>query len=48
LVDAGVAVLAYDKYGVGESTGAWLTATVDRLASDAGTAVAVLRRHPGG
>ena len=46
LVDAGVAVLSYDKRGVGGSTGAWSTATVDGLGSDAGAAVAVLRRHP--
>ena len=46
LVDAGIAVLAYDKRGVGESTGAWAPAAVDDLAGDAAAAVEVLRRHP--
>jgi pimeloyl-ACP methyl ester carboxylesterase len=47
LVSAGVAILAYDKRGAGQSTGAWATATVDDLASDAAAAVAALRSHPG-
>ncbi|WP_427017424.1 alpha/beta hydrolase family protein [Pseudarthrobacter sp. P1] len=40
---SGVAVLAYDKRGVGSSTGHWESATVDELAADAGAAVASLR-----
>ena len=47
LVGAGVAVLAYDKRGVGRSTGVWSVATVDELAGDAAAAVARLRAHPG-
>ena len=43
LVGAGVAVLVYDKRGVGRSTGAWATATVDELAGDAAAAVSVLQ-----
>ncbi|HJU73996.1 MAG TPA: alpha/beta fold hydrolase [Gemmatimonadaceae bacterium] len=35
LVRRGLAVLAYDKRGVGGSTGDWTTATFDDLASDA-------------
>lgn len=46
LVQAGVAVLAYDKRGVGESTGAWSNATVDELAGDAAAAVACLQAQP--
>ncbi len=45
LVGAGLAVLAYDKRGVGRSTGAWATATVDELAGDAAAAVALLQAH---
>jgi uncharacterized protein len=46
LAGAGVAVLAYDKRGAGQSTGAWPTATVDDLAQDAAAAVAALQAHP--
>jgi hypothetical protein len=46
LASAGVAVLAYDKRGVGKSTGAWATATVDDLAHDAAAGVAALQAHP--
>ena len=46
LAGAGVAVLAYDKRGVGRSTGAWPAATVDELAGDAAAALATLRAHP--
>jgi uncharacterized protein len=42
LAAAGVAVLAYDKRGAGQSAGDWPTATVDDLAGDAAAAVAVL------
>jgi pimeloyl-ACP methyl ester carboxylesterase len=45
LVGVGVAVLAYDKRGVGRSTGAWPAATVDELAEDAAAAVAALQAH---
>ncbi|MEO9138037.1 MAG: alpha/beta hydrolase [Jatrophihabitans sp.] len=46
LVQAGIAVLAYDKRGVGQSTGAWSSATVDALAGDAAAAVACLKAQP--
>ena len=46
LAGAGVAVLAYDKRGVGQSGGDWATATVDDLAADAAAAVAALQAHP--
>jgi pimeloyl-ACP methyl ester carboxylesterase len=46
LVDAGVAVLAYDKRGAGRSSGNWATATVDDLAADAAAAVAALQARP--
>ncbi|QQQ78328.1 alpha/beta hydrolase [Saccharothrix sp. 6-C] len=46
LVDAGIAVLSYDKRGVGESSGDWLDATVDDLASDAAAALDFLRARP--
>lgn len=46
LAGVGVAVLAYDKRGVGKSTGAWPAATVGELAQDAAAAVATLRAHP--
>jgi pimeloyl-ACP methyl ester carboxylesterase len=46
LVNAGVAVLAYDKRGAGRSSGDWATATVDDLAADAAAAVAALQAHP--
>jgi pimeloyl-ACP methyl ester carboxylesterase len=43
LVAAGIAVLSYDKRGVGDSTGNWLDATLDDLATDAIAAVDALR-----
>ena len=46
LVNAGVAVLAYDKRGAGRSSGDWATATVDDLAADAAAAVAALQARP--
>jgi uncharacterized protein len=46
LATEGVAVLAYDKRGVGRSTGAWAAATVGELAQDAAAAVATLQAHP--
>lgn len=42
----GVAVLAYDKRGVGGSTGDWRTATAADLAADALAAVDFLRSKP--
>jgi pimeloyl-ACP methyl ester carboxylesterase len=47
LVSAGVAVLSYDKRGVGGSTGTWAMATVDDLAGDAAAALERLRDQPG-
>ncbi|HUF11507.1 MAG TPA: alpha/beta fold hydrolase [Longimicrobiales bacterium] len=47
---AGYAVLYYDKRGVGESTGAWMTrsyADIDELAGDVVAAVEALRSRPG-
>ncbi|WP_051772847.1 alpha/beta hydrolase family protein [Saccharothrix sp. NRRL B-16314] len=46
LVDAGIAVLSYDKRGVGGSSGDWVDATFDDLASDAGAALDFLRARP--
>jgi dienelactone hydrolase len=51
LVHAGVAVLAYDKRGTGQSTGRYpgespTTAAIDVLAGDAQAAVAFLRTQP--
>jgi len=46
LADAGIAVLSYDKRGVGGSSGDWLDATVDDLASDAAAALDFLRARP--
>ncbi|MFE9749558.1 alpha/beta hydrolase family protein [Saccharothrix saharensis] len=46
LVDAGIAVLSYDKRGVGGSSGDWLDATLDDLASDAAAALDFLRARP--
>lgn len=40
---AGIAVLAYDKRGVGGSTGDWESASLDLLAQDAAAAVRVLQ-----
>ncbi|MFI9815946.1 alpha/beta hydrolase family protein [Saccharothrix variisporea] len=46
LVDAGIAVLSYDKRGVGGSSGDWLDATIDDLAADAAAALDFLRARP--
>jgi pimeloyl-ACP methyl ester carboxylesterase len=46
LVDAGIAVLSYDKRGVGGSSGDWHDAAFDELARDAAAALAFLRAHP--
>ncbi|HEX9608222.1 MAG TPA: alpha/beta fold hydrolase, partial [Gemmatimonadaceae bacterium] len=43
LIRHGIAVLGYDKRGVGESTGDWNTATFEDLASDAVAAVGYLK-----
>jgi hypothetical protein len=42
----GIAVLAYDKRGVGGSGGDWEQASLDLLADDAAAAVAALRARP--
>jgi hypothetical protein len=47
LVDAGMAVLSYDKRGVGESSGDWRDAAIDDLAADAAAALGFLRAQPG-
>lgn len=47
LARAGLAVLAFDKRGNGESTGDYLTASFDSLAADAAAAVLFLSRQPG-
>lgn len=47
LLDAGIAVLSYDKRGVGASTGDWRDATIDDLAADASAALDFLRTQPG-
>jgi pimeloyl-ACP methyl ester carboxylesterase len=47
LVDAGLAVLSYDKRGVGGSSGEWRDATLDDLAADAVAALGFLRAQPG-
>jgi len=46
LVAAGIAVLSYDKRGVGESSGDWRDGTLDNLASDATAALDALRAQP--
>jgi uncharacterized protein len=46
LVGAGIAVLSYDKRGVGESSGSWMTCGYDALAGDVAAAVAALREQP--
>ena len=46
LVAAGVTVLAFDKRGVGGSTGAWASAGVGDLAADVAGAMEALRAHP--
>jgi pimeloyl-ACP methyl ester carboxylesterase len=47
LVDAGIAVLSYDKRGVGASSGEWRDTSLDDLASDALAALNILRTQPG-
>jgi hypothetical protein len=47
LLAAGIAVLSYDKRGVGASSGDWRDATIDDLAADAGAALDFLRAQPG-
>jgi pimeloyl-ACP methyl ester carboxylesterase len=42
---SGLAVLSYDKRGVGESTGSWVAATIDEFAVDAAAAYDVLRKE---
>lgn len=46
LVRRGIAVLGYDKRGVGASSGDWQTASFDDLAGDVVAAVAYLKRRP--
>ncbi|MEV6825301.1 alpha/beta hydrolase [Amycolatopsis sp. NPDC051102] len=46
LVEAGFAVLSYDKRGVGASSGDWLAGTIDDFAVDAAAALEFLRSHP--
>jgi alpha-beta hydrolase superfamily lysophospholipase len=45
LVNAGIAVFSYDKRGVGEATGSWLTSTLEDLAADCAAALTFLRRQ---
>jgi alpha/beta superfamily hydrolase len=47
LVESGIAVLSYDKRGVGGSSGDWRDATIDDLASDSVAAANFLRAQPG-
>jgi uncharacterized protein len=47
LTDAGIAVLSYDKRGVGASSGDWRDAAMDDLAADATAALGFLRAQPG-
>ncbi|MET9480696.1 alpha/beta hydrolase [Streptomyces sp. NPDC006638] len=47
LLNAGFAVLSYDKRGVGESSGDWRASTLDDLAADAAAALDFLRARPG-
>jgi pimeloyl-ACP methyl ester carboxylesterase len=47
LLNAGIAVLSYDKRGVGASTGDWRAATIDDLATDAVAALDFLRAEVG-
>jgi pimeloyl-ACP methyl ester carboxylesterase len=46
LVRSGVAVLGYDKRGVGQSTGSWRSESFDDLASDAIAAFQFLKTRP--
>jgi pimeloyl-ACP methyl ester carboxylesterase len=45
LLRRGIAVLLYDKRGVGASSGDWEQAGIDELAGDAAAAVTLLRAH---
>ncbi|MCX0241899.1 alpha/beta hydrolase family protein [Streptomyces drozdowiczii] len=47
LLDAGFAVLSYDKRGVGGSSGDWRDGTLSDLATDAKNAVRFLQSQPG-
>jgi len=47
LADHGIAVLLYDKRGVGSSTGDWKTASFEDIAGDAVAAFKFLRSRPG-
>ncbi|MFF5216607.1 alpha/beta hydrolase family protein [Micromonospora sp. NPDC000442] len=46
LLEAGIAVLSYDKRGVGASSGDWIASSLDDLAADADAAVRFLRAQP--
>ena len=46
LVRRGIAVLGYDKRGVGQSTGDWNTASFQDLAADVGAAFTYLKGRP--
>lgn len=46
LLAAGLAVLSYDKRGVGGSSGDWRASTLADLAGDARAALRLLRAHP--
>ncbi|MFH8469219.1 alpha/beta hydrolase family protein [Streptomyces sp. NPDC017991] len=46
LLNAGIAVLSYDKRGVGASSGDWRAATLTDLATDASAALDFLRSQP--
>jgi pimeloyl-ACP methyl ester carboxylesterase len=46
LVAHGIAVLSYDKRGVGDSTGSWIAASIDDFAADAAAAYVTLRAQP--
>ena len=45
-VKTGIAVLTYDKRGVGESTGSWISASLDDLAEDVLAAVDFIKEDP--
>lgn len=47
LLDAGIAVLSYDKRGVGASSGDWRDSTLTDLAADASAALGFLRSASG-
>ena len=46
LTALGLAVLAYDKRGAGDSTGDWTSSSLADLAADARAALAWVRKHP--